>query len=271
MIPTFLINLDRDQERLAYIDKQLRSLNIPYERYQAIYGKDINTDAFIDAEKSFRVEGRKLSPGDIGTALSHRGVYEKVILNNLEYALILEDDIILPDNFRGVVEREVERNREKGKEGWEYLAFDYGPVNLSLFPIWFRSYKQLLARNNSFSGKFIIVMYGILKFFYVTPMFIFEILRNLWGKTNPGPVNFYRPMYNAGAYIVTKSGAEKLRNLATPVYCTSDRLHNQARVKAGLRLRWYAPAVVRQVREQFGSTSSEQRAKDYQEGKAYVK
>lgn len=270
MIQTFLINLDRDQERLLSMEEQLHSLDISFSRFSAIYGKEINAYDYIDAEKSLRVEGRKLSPGDIGTALSHRSVYEQIIQNNFDYALILEDDVLLPKNFKEIVIREVQRNQEVGGTSWEYLAFDYGPMDLSLFGIWFRSYPVLLSRATPV-GKAKILAYGFLKFFFIIPIFLFEIIRNYFRRSYSGAVRFYRPMYNAGAYIVTMSGADKLVKLATPVYCTSDRLHNQARVKSNLKVRWFAPAIVRQARERFGSTSSDQKAQDYQDGKAYVK
>ena len=37
----FLINLDKDKDRLAIIDSQLRKLGISYERFSAIYAKNI--------------------------------------------------------------------------------------------------------------------------------------------------------------------------------------------------------------------------------------
>ncbi len=271
MIPVFLINLDRDKERLEHMDSMLRSLGIPYERFSAIYGKEIDAYSFVDDAKMRRVEGRQLSPGDIGTALSHRSVYERIVEANLPYALILEDDVTLPGDFRLIVEREVANNEAIGLRGWEYLAFDYGPIGPELFSIWFRSFQPRLRRADSFWRRVGIVAYGVAKFFYVAPMFLFETLRDRLRRSRPGPVKFLRPMYNAGAYVVTLEGARKLRNLATPVYCTSDRLHNQARVLKGLRVRWYAPSIARQVREEFGSTASEQKAEAYKNKTAYVK
>lgn len=266
MIKTFLINLDRDTERLAHMKALLERLQIEYTRFSAIYGKDIDAYAFVDEVKMLKTERRQLSPGDIGTALSHRGVYDLVLEGKLDYALILEDDVSLPYNFREIVEREVRKDTD-----WEYLAFDYGPMGFELFSIWFRSFVPRLNRTSSGLEKFGIILYGIIKFFYIAPLFLFEITRDRLRCHWPGPVKFYRPMYNAGAYIVSLEGARKLRELATPIYCTSDRLHNQARVLKGLKVRWYAPAIARQVREEFGSSASEQTAKQYQDKTAYVK
>jgi glycosyl transferase, family 25 len=48
------------------------------------------------AEKSY---GRPLALPEIGCALSHRLVYERMLAERLEYALVLEDDAILKDEF----------------------------------------------------------------------------------------------------------------------------------------------------------------------------
>lgn len=271
MIHTFLINLDRDSERLTHMDEMLRRLGIDYERFAAIYGKDIDAYSYVDERKMWRVEGRRLSPGDIGTALSHRSVYELISERGLSYALILEDDVRLPEDFKKIVDREVAINVGHGPSGWEYLAFDYGPMGPELFSIWFRSFRPRLARTDSWIRRAGILVYGFVKFFYVAPMFLFEIGRDRLRRSRPAPVRFFRPMYNAGAYIVTLEGARKLRDLATPIYCTSDRLHNQARVLKNLNIRWYAPAIARQAREEFGSTASEQAAAAYKNNTAYVK
>jgi GR25 family glycosyltransferase involved in LPS biosynthesis len=267
---TFLINLDRDRERLAFIDAALRERGMTYERFTAIYGRDIDTDALIDAEKSLRVEGRPLTPGDVGTAASHRGVYARIIEERIPYALILEDDVQLPMQMQAIVAEEIRKNEQRGAGGWEYLSFDYGTIGPRLFPIWFRSFIPRLKRA-SVLGRVGILLYGAVKLFYIVPLFLYEYLRNCYAVHYPGPVTFYRPMYNAGAYILTYTGAQKLRDLATPIYCTSDRLPNQARIHRRLRMRWYAPLVVRQIRETFGSTASEQKGTEYKDGTAYVK
>lgn len=269
--PTFLINLARDHARLAYMDQQLSERDISYARIEAVYGRDVDTNVYVDREAMYRVEKRELTSGDIGTALSHRSVYEQVLREDMPYALILEDDVALPINFKEIVEQEVEKNTQKGVNGWEYLAFDYGPIGFEMFSIWFRSFVPRIRRAETWFTSVAIIVYGVAKFFYILPMFLFEIFRNLLRRNWPGPVKFYRPMYNAGAYIVTNVAAQKLLDLATPVYCTSDRLHNQARIIKGLRVRWYAPAIVRQVREEFGSTASEQEAAAYKNKTAYVK
>src|SRR3989344_3247158 len=189
MIKTFLINLERDKDRLAYMDAQLQRLGIVYERFPAIYGKDIDAYSFLDAERSFKTEGRTLSQGDIGTALSHRTVYEKGLEGNLDYALIMEDDVILPENVRETVAREIAKNKDGTQ--WECLAFDYGPMDFSLYAIWFHSYKVLLSRVGML-GKIKVLLYGVIKAPYVAGMFLFEIVRNKLRKNNPKAVKFYR-------------------------------------------------------------------------------
>ena len=94
----FLINLDKNPERLEYMDRQLKALGIPYERFPGVFGKGLGKAELKKCFSSFRsvcVEGRRMVPGEIGCALSHIGVYKRILKDNLPYALVLEDDVIL--------------------------------------------------------------------------------------------------------------------------------------------------------------------------------
>jgi hypothetical protein len=79
----FIINLKKDKDRFLKISEQLNRNNFfNYERVDAIYGKDVYKDY-----------NTKLNPGQLGCYLSHLRTYSKIIEQNLEYAIILEDDV----------------------------------------------------------------------------------------------------------------------------------------------------------------------------------
>lgn len=40
MYKTILINLNKDTDRLDFMAKQLKDLNMPFERLEAVYGKE---------------------------------------------------------------------------------------------------------------------------------------------------------------------------------------------------------------------------------------
>ena len=69
------------------------------------------------------------------------------------------------------------------------------------------------------------------------------------GKYGICIVNFYRPLYLASAYIITKEGAEKLLKINTPISLTADRLPNYARAN----MRAVSPLITEQQREIFDS------------------
>ena len=91
----FLINLDKRTDRLAFVQNQLDAIQLPFERIAAVYGADLTVEqqALFD-QKRFVLEQKKAAvPGEIGCAMSHRGIWQQMVQQQLPYALILEDDI----------------------------------------------------------------------------------------------------------------------------------------------------------------------------------
>lgn len=95
-IPVFIINLDSSPERFVHAEQQLQALGIQPQRFRGVYGKDL-TDAEVDAcyDKSANLQyfRRSLSPGELGCYLSHRGIWQLMVEQNIELAIVLEDDI----------------------------------------------------------------------------------------------------------------------------------------------------------------------------------
>ena len=107
----FLINLDKNPERLAAADAQLRGLGVDYERFPAVYGKALSREERRRKVRRFRswcAMGRRLMDGEIGCALSHCGVYQEIVRRGLPCAAVLEDDCklspVLPEALREVEE-----------------------------------------------------------------------------------------------------------------------------------------------------------------------
>ena len=102
----FLINLDKNTDRLAYMTSRLNELHIPFERIPAVYGAMLKKDELhksFAAFRSFLCEGRRVTKGEIGCALSHCEVYRRIIDENLPCALVLEDDVALGDELPRVL------------------------------------------------------------------------------------------------------------------------------------------------------------------------
>jgi glycosyl transferase family 25 len=261
MFKTFVINLDKDIERMHFMHKQLTELDISYERQPAIYG-----NSYIHSGGELN-KNSNLLPNELGCALSHAEVYKKIVAGNIPYALVFEDDVALPQNFKKIILQMVD---EQKKSGFEYLLFDYIPVGKPFIKHWLQSaYAHIKSRfQTTIVGAFFAIVYAVIKSFYIIPLSLFEGWREKYMNHKPGPVRFFRPIYFAGAYLVTLEGAKKLLSLAQPVIYTADQLPNKARVMKRLRFFVFSPLVVYQKRKTFGSSilglSGEEMSKIYQ-------
>ncbi len=262
MFKTFVINLDKDTERMQFMHTQLSGMGIEYQRVAAILGKEYTpTKDEYDENVALLKTGQALFPNELGCALSHKKVYEMIVANNIPLALIFEDDVLLPDNFNQIVTEQVKLQK---KYHWEYLAFNYPVVGILWIKKWaislianFRKTKQ-----QSIFKKISFILIGVIKVLYMIPLSLFEGWRNEYKCRKPGPVIFLRPMYLAGAYLVTLEGVKKLLELSNPIVYPADRIQNQARVKKGLAFRCYAPLLVAQQNRQFGSSILELSGED---------
>ena len=94
----FIVNLDKDIERLNNSYKQLNKYNIKnYERYPAINGYDLNE---IELKSYTTILGKIIaSKSMIGCGMSHINIWKKIVKEKINRCLILEDDFILVDDF----------------------------------------------------------------------------------------------------------------------------------------------------------------------------
>ena len=102
----FYINLDKDIERRTSMERQLKSLGLRYQRIPAVYGRELSEEVLLECysrRKALRCQSRELTFAEIGCAMSHIHVYRKIIEQKLPYALILEDDVLIPENFADAV------------------------------------------------------------------------------------------------------------------------------------------------------------------------
>ena len=92
----YFINLDESKDRLEMMNKAAKKHNLNFKRFPAFHGKKINIDDFIKKNIITKFDEK---PGDLGCGLSHIHLWKECVNNNHEYVLILEDDVILDDNF----------------------------------------------------------------------------------------------------------------------------------------------------------------------------
>jgi glycosyl transferase family 25 len=94
----YVINLARSRDRRAHIIAQLERTGIEYEIVTAVDGRELDLDdaSLIDPAIFALTQFRA---GTAGAALSHQSIYRKIIADGLDRALVLEDDVTLPEDM----------------------------------------------------------------------------------------------------------------------------------------------------------------------------
>lgn len=152
-----LINLDRSPDRLQFMKNQLDRLNLPFERMPAVDGRDLDMTRLEEFAVPEKVEEWKelLTPNMMACSLSHYHVYKKMVEEDIEMALILEDDIELGDELPAVL---------KGIE-------ENGLNDQDVFLVYFHGGKKLFS------------MKGLIP---ITPKHSFYAAKTVWGPYSTG-------------------------------------------------------------------------------------
>lgn len=88
----WIINLDKSTDRMEKIKKNFDSLGVKYNRFSAVYGKNVSKD-YLDNNVSFICKKLLCNYGTIGCAASHKTLWKQLINSDREYYIVFEDDI----------------------------------------------------------------------------------------------------------------------------------------------------------------------------------
>ena len=108
MMKAFVINLDKNPERLAFMQEQFRRFGMDVERFPAVYGKALTPEELRRDHsriRSYIAFQKRMEPPKVAVALSHSGVYQTIIDRDLPYALVLEDDVVIDAGFSEALQR----------------------------------------------------------------------------------------------------------------------------------------------------------------------
>jgi glycosyl transferase family 25 len=102
---TWVINLDRAPERLSRISAQLQRLGLPFERLPAVDARALRPEqrAALDEPAYRHKHGMTPVLGELGCYLSHVEAMRRFVASPAEFALVLEDDVLLHDSLPGVL------------------------------------------------------------------------------------------------------------------------------------------------------------------------
>lgn len=129
----FVINLERSTIRRAFMKKQLDEQGIAFEFVKAVDGATLS-DKYLaeicDFEELTEKRPHLLRKGVYGCLLSHYSVYQRIVAENLPYALIMEDDIEIQTALKPLLQ-ELESVIRKNEVILLFSQNNYMPTILS--------------------------------------------------------------------------------------------------------------------------------------------
>lgn len=203
----YVLTIKRATDRHQSIQHQLQGLN-----YSLFFGTDkqaLSTEQLISAkvydpvlaQKNHRYN-KEMKPGEIACSLGHKAIYEDMVNKNFSKVLILEDDVIVNKDGIGLfssIFSEIPGN-------WDIIYFDYNKhINNNLFT----QLKKIVYHIQKKLGQ--------LKLSHRT-------IRNLYAISLSKHVRKAGYHDYTSAYAITRSAAEKLIELQSPVSFPSDHL-----------------------------------------------
>lgn len=123
----YMINLERRTERREKMDKSFMELGLDYTYFAAIDGKSLTDEVLIQKGIKLMPEyvdpyhKRPMTAGEIGCFLSHYSIWQKIVENNQDYVLVLEDDLRFEPYFNLRAESLLKEAQEIG--GWDLIYF----------------------------------------------------------------------------------------------------------------------------------------------------
>lgn len=183
-VNVLVINLDRSPKRYDTISKNLQALKLPFTRIAAVDGLSLD-EATLNQNYSKKLNQkehfRPLKKGEIACYLSHRKACQYIVDNQLDCALVIEDDTILFEGIQGVIGRLAPTHQH-----WDLIKLCHGPKRLksiSKIPL-IESY-ELTLFNKVPSGAWVQLIYqqGARKFLKMSEKFgrpVDQDLRHWW-------------------------------------------------------------------------------------------
>lgn len=108
----YLINLDKDTQRLTFFKNNFDRLGIPFERVSAVDGRvfsEADYQAFMQTRpRNYnRESGKTWLRGQMGCFLSHYNVWKKIAEGRENFCAVFEDDIHTSDDLKHVLQSDI--------------------------------------------------------------------------------------------------------------------------------------------------------------------
>ncbi|WP_010628756.1 glycosyltransferase family 25 protein [Halomonas sp. KM-1] len=98
--PVIVISLPGSSRR-ARIQATFDEIGLPFEFHDAVNGAELNDETLASVDQNYAEKewGHGLNKGEIGCAISHIQLYERMVEQGLEEVIILEDDAQPSEGF----------------------------------------------------------------------------------------------------------------------------------------------------------------------------
>ena len=104
--PIFVINMASSTDRRSACAEQLQRLGLTPNFFPAVDGRELSDTeiaTLVDAPGRLRRAPKSLSKAEVGCYLSHMGVLERLVAEEIPQALVMEDDLLAGDELPGVL------------------------------------------------------------------------------------------------------------------------------------------------------------------------
>jgi glycosyl transferase, family 25 len=100
----YVINLARSPERRAHMSAELQKTGMPYKFVDGVDGQELDfTDPKVIDDPAV-LDADWFRPGLVGAAFGHLRACEQILADDLDWALVLEDDARLPKDLVSLTE-----------------------------------------------------------------------------------------------------------------------------------------------------------------------
>ena len=129
-IPAYFINLDRQNDRKEYMNKQFKNNNLNVTRYSAFDKKLLSENKLLEFQKNNTIESafavqKQKKEGSLACLLSHLYLWGKIYnQKNDEISLIFEDDCKILPNFNQKLQEAI----HNAPEDWDMIWLGYNKI-----------------------------------------------------------------------------------------------------------------------------------------------
>lgn len=132
--PIFVLNLDRSVDRWARSQASMEKAGLDVIRLSAVDGRKLSREE-LDAQ-STKLALYLQPRGVIGCYLSHRKFWQMAVDDNLQYAIIMEDDVRLVDDFKEKLYDNIEELRTQVNASYYHIHI----IHYIIFTIYYSLY-----------------------------------------------------------------------------------------------------------------------------------